>query len=163
MKIIIDPKQPDDIEDVFIPPHLRKHIIPWMHASYKKFDAGHLLMQESRAVGFSIFFYYIIMECPATIYLKFDYPAIILSQQPHSIRLQYFPPGSEALTFPKGIVELMYFDLGIDWIRDMAYNYNGIWKIFQAASTHEDYSLQAPPVSMNNQINQVIIDIKNCR
>jgi len=163
MKIITDPKRPDDVEDVFIPPHLRKHIIPWMHASYKKFDAGHLLMQQSSAVGFSIYFYYIIMECPATIYLQCDYPTITLCQQLHSICLEYFPRGNVGLDLPKGVVELMYFELGADWIRDIAYNNAAVWKIFQAASTRENKSLRAAEVPISYMIKQIISEIKTCK
>ncbi|MBS1597453.1 MAG: helix-turn-helix transcriptional regulator [Bacteroidetes bacterium] len=163
MKFLTDTKRSNNIEDVFVHPHLQKYILPWTKSIYKKLDAGHLLIQEFNAVGFNIYLYQLILECPATFFAEFDKPTVALIQQSGSIGLHYVPKGTQEFFFPKGSPELIYIELESNWIRDIAYNNEHIWKIFQAAQLGDKDGVQAEPVVIDYLFNQIISNIKNCR
>src|SRR5882672_10257822 len=110
MKILIDPRKPDEPADVFIPPHLRKHIAPWARARYKKYDFGHILTQEFICSDYSIFLNYFIIESPATIYTQYDKPTVAIFQQPKTFGLCYLPSGISEICFTKGIFEFMHIE-----------------------------------------------------
>lgn len=180
MKILTKPNlKKDPGIAVNIPNTVKKHIAPWATVEYKRYNFGHLLIQELITKKYSLFTWRFYIEKPIKLYVHCDKPTLALQYMLlgdivgvlkgfGKLRLEqgqysmfYIPAEMHEIFFEKGTYESFHIEFTSSYVSSLSNQHKDIKQVINKLNHAHEHGERLSFFKVNRNITSVINELRN--
>jgi AraC-like DNA-binding protein len=180
MEILITPGEKSNPGTLTpIPPRLQKHVAPWAHTEYRKYDFGSVLTQHFKHRHYRIYIHCFAIEKVISAYAYWDHPVVALQamvegelngtmkgeeantlMSSDTMGLFYIPRGAHAMHLKKGFVESLHIELEPNHVEELTEDWNGQQDLMNRINASSEKGVLYQRADINYLIKAVIDRIR---